>query len=106
MVANELNRKMGMYDELTCQYPLLEGYADMQHRTFQTKILESSLEHYTITAEGELWITSEERDWVADPSTVLGGLPRSFASGTSGSSIITATSTFTTFARKTPHMTW
>jgi len=48
---------MGMYVELTCQYPLPEEYTDMQNRVFQTKSLESSLEHYTITAERELWIT-------------------------------------------------
>lgn len=45
----------------------------MQHREFQTKSLESCLEHYTITAEWELWITKGEREWVADPSSMLGG---------------------------------
>lgn len=64
---------MGMYDELTCKYPLPEGYADMQNRQFQTKSLESSLEHYAITGEGELWITKGEYEWVADPSSMLGG---------------------------------
>lgn len=64
---------MGMYDMLTCSYPLPEGYAEMQNREFQTKSLESILEHYTITADGELWVREAEREWVADPTSVLGG---------------------------------
>lgn len=64
---------MGMYDELTCKYPLPEEYADMQNREFQTKSLESLLDHYTITEDGELWIRQAEREWVTDPKSVLGG---------------------------------
>lgn len=64
---------MGMYDELTCKYPLPEEYANMQEREFQTKSLERLLEHYTITRDGELWFTMEEREWVEDSNSVLGG---------------------------------
>lgn len=67
---------MGMYDVLTCQYPLPEGYAEMQNREFQTKSFDSLLEHYTITPAGELWITRADRDWVEDSSSVLGGYSR------------------------------
>lgn len=62
-----------MYDVLTCKYPLPEEYADMQDREFQTKSLESLLDQYTITADGELWIRKAEREWVTDPKAVLGG---------------------------------
>ena len=65
-----------MYDALTCQYPLPEGYAEMQDREFQTKSFESLLEHYTITPEGELWVTRAEHEWVEDSSSVLGGYAR------------------------------
>lgn len=64
---------MGMYDVLTCQYPLPEGYAEMQNHEFQTKSLESLLERYRITPEGELWVTRAEREWVEDSSSILGG---------------------------------
>lgn len=64
---------MGMYDELTCKYPLPEEYADMQQREFQTKSLERLLDHYTITEDGELFIRQAEREWVTDPNSVLGG---------------------------------
>lgn len=64
---------MGMYDLLECKYPLPEGYQDMQNREFQTKSLESVLAHYTITEEGELWVTRTEGEWVKDSSHPLGG---------------------------------
>lgn len=64
---------MGMYDELTCKYPLPEEYADMQDREFQTKSLERLLDQYTITREGELWVTLAEREWVEDSNSALGG---------------------------------
>lgn len=64
---------MGMYDLLNCKYPLREEYADLQGREFQTKSLESLLHHYTITPDGELWISQSEREWVEDSNSVLGG---------------------------------
>lgn len=64
---------MGMYDELTCKYPLPDGYADMQDLEFQTKSFESNLDHYTISADGELWITKGEGKWVQPGSSVLSG---------------------------------
>lgn len=45
----------------------------MQNQEFQTKSLESLLEHYTITEDGELFVTQSEREWVEDSSSVLGG---------------------------------
>lgn len=64
---------MGMYDLLNCKYPLPQGYNDMQNREFQTKSLESLLDHYTITEDGGLFVTQSEREWVEDSSSVLGG---------------------------------
>lgn len=67
---------MGMYDVLTCQYPLPEGYAEMQNREFQTKSFDSLLEHYRITPEGELCVTRAEHEWVEDSNSFLGGYAR------------------------------
>lgn len=60
---------MGMYDELTCEYPLPRP--EMQTRTFQTKDLECGLWHYGITADGRLLCyphrLERNPDWV-EPS--------------------------------------
>lgn len=48
----------------------------MQNREFQTKSLESVLDHYTITEEGELWVEMGEGEWVKDSSSILGGYSR------------------------------
>jgi hypothetical protein len=43
---------MGMFDELTCEYPLPDG--EVQEDLFQTKSLDCTLDHYTITKDGRL----------------------------------------------------
>lgn len=43
---------MGMFDELTCAYPLPRS--EMQGRTFQTKDFDCMLERYSITQDGKL----------------------------------------------------
>ena len=54
-----------MYDELTCEMPLPDGFTHTNR--FQTKSLDNVLDQYTITAEGELWC--EPFPWVETEST-------------------------------------
>ena len=66
---------MGMYDELTCQYPLLDKHKKYQEQIFQTKSLVNCLDKYVITKDGELvhhsfnWETcpEEERPYYGKP---------------------------------------
>jgi len=66
---------MGMYDELTCEYPLPEKFKKYQDKVFQTKSLVSCLDKYVITKDGELvhhsfnWDTlpEEERPYYGKP---------------------------------------
>jgi hypothetical protein len=44
---------MGMFDNLTCEYPL-PAEPNPDDNSFQTKDFECQLEHYTITADGRL----------------------------------------------------
>lgn len=44
---------MGMYDELVCKYPLPLKNANAY--TFQTKDLDSMMDHYEIREDGTLW---------------------------------------------------
>jgi hypothetical protein len=67
---------MGMYDELTCEYPLLEKHKKYQEEIFQTKSLINCLDKYVITKDGELvhhsfnWDVTpeEERPYYKDPN--------------------------------------
>jgi hypothetical protein len=52
---------MGMFDTITCEYPL--PVAEHQNLEFQTKDLESLLDHYTITRDGRL-IRRARRGWM------------------------------------------
>ena len=66
---------MGMYDELTCEYPLPEKYKKYQDSVFQTKSLVNCLDKYLITKDGELvhhsfnWevVPEEERPYYGKP---------------------------------------
>ena len=66
---------MGMYDELTCEYPLPEKFKKYQNKVFQTKSLVNCLDKYVITKDGELvhhsfnWDTvpEEERPYYGKP---------------------------------------
>ena len=42
---------MGMYDELICEYPLLEKHRQYQNEVFQTKSLVNCLDKYVITKD-------------------------------------------------------
>ncbi len=66
-------RVMGMYDELHCNYPLPGTPAVIQQATFQTKAFHRTLEHYTITEDGQLIYHQEHREWEPDESSLFGG---------------------------------
>jgi hypothetical protein len=65
-----------MYDELTCEYPLLDKHKKYQGEIFQTKSLINCLDKYVITKDGELvhhsfnWDVTpeEERPYYKHPS--------------------------------------
>jgi hypothetical protein len=71
---------MGMFDELTCEYPLPR--IDMQGRAFQTKDFECALWQYKITADGRLVCyprrLETNPDWIDDPTN--NGFSRYFGS--------------------------
>ena len=66
---------MGMFDELTCEYPLPEKFKKYQDSVFQTKSLINCLDKYVITKDGELvhhsfnWevVPEEERPYYGKP---------------------------------------
>ena len=74
---------MGMFDDVVCRYPLPHH----QDARFQTKDLAGialgeqwitgRLDEYEITLDGRLRRHVHEREWVEDPSTVLGGCMKS-----------------------------
>lgn len=74
---------MGMFDTITCEYPLPDGY-DARAVQFQTKDLDNSLLHYTITADGRLVAhrveyeatPPEEQPLYGTPAWEAGGLAR------------------------------
>lgn len=48
---------MGLYDEVTCKFPLpnlAEDEKHIQEAVFQTKSLDPSMDHYTINEQGRL----------------------------------------------------
>ena len=61
---------MGMFDTVVCQYPLPD--TDLREHSFQTKSLDSVLEHYTITPAGRLVYHAERRELQEDKSAPLG----------------------------------
>jgi len=62
---------MGMFDTVTCKYPI-EG-EDVPFE-FQTKQFDCAMENYTITEQGRLVYHKEYRSFHPDPSdTFLGG---------------------------------
>ena len=61
---------MGMFDTVVCQYPLPD--TGLQGHAFQTKSLDSLLEHYTITVAGRLIYHAEVREMQKDESAPLG----------------------------------
>lgn len=61
---------MGMFDSLTCEYPLPRP--EMQARTFQTKDLGCALDYFVIRASGELFIQTYEIERIESPESPLG----------------------------------
>ena len=61
---------MGMFDTVVCHYPLPD--TDLQGHSFQTKSLDSMLEHYTITPAGRLIYHAEVREPQKDETAPLG----------------------------------
>lgn len=74
---------MGLFDDVVCRYPLPHH----QDAGFQTKDLAGialgdhwitgTLDEYEIALDGRLRRHVHEREWVEDPSTVLGGCMKS-----------------------------
>lgn len=67
---------MGMFDEITCEYPLPEsGYrVPFGHAGFQTKDLECLMDRYTISVEGRLIRHDVRYEWrEGDEGDVFGG---------------------------------
>ncbi len=64
---------MGLYDEITCEYPLPEtGYLVPEgHDEWQTKDLENAMIRYRISREGRLMRRGEKWEWVDDPDRPL-----------------------------------
>jgi hypothetical protein len=62
---------MGMYDEVKCEYKLPDELA--QNKLFQTKCMESLLDLYRISEDGELFITMCDREWEPDENSIIGG---------------------------------
>jgi hypothetical protein len=72
------SKKMGMYDTVRCLYPLPDYPPVLVGKkiTFQTKSLESSLDYYTITADGRLLKRGIEREHIPEfPQDKDPGIP-------------------------------
>ena len=68
---------MGMFDELTCDYPMPEGFEEYQDFTFQTKDLVNALIKHRISDDGRLLRDAGKHEWVDDPSRfIIGGYLR------------------------------
>jgi hypothetical protein len=67
---------MGMYDEITCEYPLPStGYGVPTGHEFQTQDFENLLDRYSITADGTLLLHEEEWEEVPEPERPYYGSP-------------------------------
>jgi hypothetical protein len=71
---------MGMFDSIKCEYdlPVPDCIKDIdfkiiQDAEFQTKDFDSSLNVYTITKEGKLFLKKAEYKWVDDDNSFLKG---------------------------------
>jgi len=59
---------MGMYDEITCEYPLPStGYGVPTGHVFQTQDFENLLDRYSITSDGTLLLHEETWEEVPEP---------------------------------------
>jgi hypothetical protein len=70
---------MGMFDEITCEYPLPEtGYrVPFGHSGFQTKDLDNLMDRYTVSVDGRLIRHEVEYSWVeGEPGVSRGHLEK------------------------------
>lgn len=56
---------MGLFDTLKVEQ-LIPGYSSVPECEFQTKSLDSALEHYVITDKGELYRETWDYEWIDD----------------------------------------
>jgi hypothetical protein len=63
---------MGMFDTLKVQLKI-PGFSDIPDCEFQTKSLDSAMENYVITDNGELYKEVWDYEWTDDPSSTFNG---------------------------------
>lgn len=64
---------MGMFDELRCEYPLLDRV--VQDKWFQTKSFDCALDRYTITRDGRLILHQVRYEAVPEEEQTFYGTP-------------------------------
>ena len=57
---------MGMFDDITCYYPLPDGRTDLNPDGFQSKSLDCCLDRYVITREGRLILRAYDLEVIPD----------------------------------------
>ena len=72
---------MGMFDTVTCSYPLQDEFLNKE---LQTKSFDNLLEHYWISTSGELYLVDyyDTFEYKKDPNSLLGISP--FPTGKNG----------------------
>ncbi len=63
---------MGMFDTLKVQLKI-PGFSDIPDCEFQTKSLDSAMENYVITDNGELYREMWDYEWIDDPTSAFNG---------------------------------
>ena len=63
---------MGMFETLKVEIKI-PGYTDVPSDEFQTKSLNSTMEKYVITNNGELYRETWDYEWIDDDTHFLGG---------------------------------
>lgn len=66
---------MGMFDTIKVELKI-PGYSEVPDEEFQTKSLDNCLEHYVITANGQLYKEVWDVEWVDDDNHFLKGYPK------------------------------
>jgi hypothetical protein len=63
---------MGMFDYIKSEIQL-PGYSFITDEEFQTKSLDNCMDHYVITAKGEVYREVWDHEWVDNPESPIGG---------------------------------
>ena len=63
---------MGMFDYIKCEVQL-PGYSFITDEEFQTKSFDNCMDHYVITAKGEVYREVWDHEWVDNPESPIGG---------------------------------